>query len=157
MTAVASGLALALGALLYFAEEQLLGILVAMPVPKAYFDFFGTHKIVALCLEEALLVALPAWLLALAWGLAATRLIRPSPYRITGWLITGLVMAWSVSLLWFAWSDPLSGRWAFVSWLVPPIWGVLTAAAAPWGLLVAALLARRHGPTSRRMAMRPSN
>ena len=156
MTTLAKGSAFALGALLYLAWEHLVGVLAATPVPKAYFEFFGTHKIIALVLEEAVLIALPGWLLSVGWGLGATRLVRGSPLRVAGWATAGLSVAWLAMLLrtWADWESnapPDAYPVVQLLWssLVPPVWGIPTLVSAPSGLLAAGSIAWWWSPLRR--------
>jgi hypothetical protein len=74
------------------------GIIEAQPIPRAYFDYFGRQHVgTALFLEEAVVFALPIFILSLAWCVATLWRFRARVGEAAAWSFAGLVLAWAVS------------------------------------------------------------
>ena len=137
------------GFALYNAVVLVGGFLAAVAIPQAYFAWFGQNKVLALVLEEAVVFALPVFLLALVWSHLTVRAFRGAWRQSTKWCFGGLAFAW---LAWLVYGlvqlaeNPVPNQFPFgtllVSLLVPPLWGVLNVLAAPCGVLLGGALAR---------------
>jgi hypothetical protein len=100
---------------------------------------------------EALLVALPIFLMALAWSYVTVRPYKRGRRPPTAWCLGGLAMAWLGWLFYGAAYAAAEGLHGPDSWLgvllspqSPPLWGLLNAVAVLLGILLAGVLARRH-------------
>jgi hypothetical protein len=137
------------GLALYNALVFVGGFLAALPIPRAYFAWFGQHTVLALLLEEAIVFALPVFFLALAWSYLTIRPFRSAWWPATKWCFGGFAFAW------FAWlayglaslvANPVPNQFPFgtllLSFLIPPVWGILNTLAAPCGVLLGGSLAR---------------
>ena len=137
------------GLALYNAIILVGGFLAAVAVPQAYFAWFGQNKALALVLEEAIVFALPVFLLALFWSHLTVRAFRGAWRQATKWCFGGLAFAW---LAWLVYglaqlaANPVSNQFQLptllLSLLVPPLWGILNVLAAPCGVLLGGALAR---------------
>ena len=137
--------AFASGVLFNQVLEVFLGVLAAVTIPKGYWAWFGAHKVVALFIEEAVVYALPAFLLAFFWGRLTVRLIGLS-HRGALWCMAGLVVAWGVSDFQAMQLSELPLPKLLIVVLVPPVWGILPMLAPPLGLLMAGGFGRRGQP-----------
>ena len=135
------------------------GFLSAIQIPKQYFTWFGEHKVLALFLVEAAVVALPVFLLCLLWSYVTIRGMGRSSRQATLCTLGGLVLAW---LGWFAYSavslasnpepNQLPLQSLLFALLVPPVWGILNLVAPPAGVVVAGMLAQWSNPSIERTA-----
>jgi hypothetical protein len=125
------------------------GFLAAVAIPQAYFAWFGQNKVLALVLAEAVVFALPVFLLALVWSHLTVRGYRGAWRQATKWCFGGLAFAW---LAWLVYglaqlaANPVPNQFPLgtllLSLLVPPLWSVLNVLAAPCGVLLGGVLAR---------------
>jgi len=148
--------AFASGVLLNQALAVCFGVLAAVTIPKGYFAWFGAHKVVALVIEEAAVMALPAFLIAFLWGRLTVGLSGLSRREGALWCLAGLCVAWGVSEVLFMVdfqamqvSEPLPLPKLLMLFLVPPVWAFLSMLAPPLGVLMASGIGRRgHPPTA---------
>ena len=70
------------------------GYLAALPIPRAYFEWFGQNKVLALSVAEAVVFALPVFLLAFTWSYFTIQLIRGVSQSVFKWCLFGLFLAW---------------------------------------------------------------
>jgi hypothetical protein len=137
------------GVVLYNLVILVGGFLAAVAVPQAYFAWFGQNKVLALATEEAVVYALPVFVLATLWSHITVRVFPGAWRQATRWCFAGLAFAW---LAWLAYSlaqfvtNPVPNQFPvgtlLLSLLVPPLWGVLNVLAAPCGVLLGGVLAR---------------
>jgi hypothetical protein len=129
------------------------GFLAALQIPRAYFAWFGPHKVLALVLEEAVTFGLPVFLLALAWSYLTIRQFRGAWWPSTWWCFGGLALAWFAWLIYslsYLMINPVPSQFPFgtllLSFLIPPVWGILNTIAAPCGVMLGGRLARHVQP-----------
>ena len=141
------------------------GYLAAIAIPSAYFQYFGRqHLTLALTIEEAFVVALPLFLLAVGWTYPSLQPMRAHRWNAMLWCLVGLLAARTISGIYAvmafiempvpegATKYPVG---AFALTLISPWnqpWAYLTTLAAPAGIVVAALLV---GGGSQSRALRP--
>lgn len=147
--------AFASGVLFNHVLEVFIGVLAAVTIPKGYWAWFGAHKVVALVIEEAVVLALPAFLLAFFWGRLTVRLSGLSR-RGAFWCVAGLVVAWGVSAFQAMQLSELPLPKLLMVFLVPPVWGILSMLAPPLGLLMAGGIVRRGQPPTADAELRKS-
>lgn len=138
------------GVALHVAFLFVVGFLAAVHIPRAYFDGFGEHRAIGRALEEAFVMALPTFLLALAWSFLTVRSLKGAGRTTTAWCFAGFAAAWLASLcqtLVHLSANPVPHQYPLstllVSFLVPPVWAMLNAVAAPVGILAGGSLARK--------------
>jgi hypothetical protein len=132
-----------------------IGFLAAVAIRNAYFAAFGSHKGLALVLEEAVVVSLPQFPVAIAWAYVTVRPWRRVGRQATRCCFGGLAVAW---VGWFAQglfyleAQVLPGQfplWTLLlSLLILPVWAILNVLAAPCGVLVGGYLAREARPSA---------
>jgi len=145
VSAFISGLALVL-ACVYVGDY-----LAALAVPKAYFAFFGReHQRLALATLSCITVAVPFFLVSLAWCWLMLRgrgaAIRSAAWCCVAGMAAGLiyVLVWSGLTLRAA--EALAAPpslFAYLLRVTPPWWALPQMLALPGGLAVAAMLSRR--------------
>ncbi len=145
------------GVLLYSAAVYIGGYLAAIAIPHAYFELFGANKTLALVVEEAVVYALPIFLLAAAWGYASIRPLKGSHRKATLWCLAGVVagwLGWIVHSLAHFTNNPQPNQFSLgtlaLLLIIPPVWGVLNVAAAPSGVVFGGWLAGRSNPAFKR-------
>jgi hypothetical protein len=127
----------------------LVGFLAAIAIPKAYFELFGRqHVTLALTLLDAATLALPSFMLSLAWFWVTLRWITRPPRIAVWWCAGGIAIAWLYwqvdFVLWYQshrTEDMLSLATMLFNTLVSPVWGIATVLAVPAGLAMAAWIA----------------
>ena len=141
--------ALASGFVLYMVVVYLVGFLAAIAIPKAYFEFFGRqHAALALTLLDAATLALPSFMLSLAWFWVTLRWIARPPRVAVWWCVGGIAIAWLYYqvdfVLWYQshrTEDMFPLATMLFNTVVPPVWGIATVLAVPAGLATAAWMA----------------
>ena len=142
------------GALLLMASQWLTGFLEAVPTPQGFRQQFGAHRTLALVCDQAIFVALPVFLIAIAWGYLTLRPLRSVAWKGLGWCLAGVVLMMigqDVRLLMEFLDEPAPAGGGGMSagsllgilvfpWQMP--WAILTTYAAPLGLVAAAALLR---------------
>jgi hypothetical protein len=134
------------------------GFLAAVAIPRAYFEWFGQNKTLALVLEEAAVYALPVFVMCTAWSYVTARAFRRASGRAAKWMLYGFAAAW---VSWLAVIAPSllptpPSAWsiaaAMSALIIPPVWGVLNLVAGPLGVAVAGVLASWSNPSIERTA-----
>ena len=141
--------ALASGFVLYMVVVYLVGFLAAIAIPKAYFQFFGRqHATLALTLLDAATLALPSFMLSLAWFWVTLRWIARPPRVAVFWCLGGIALAWLYwqidFVLWYQshrTQDMSALATMLFNTLAPPVWGIPNVLAVPAGLVIAAWMA----------------
>jgi hypothetical protein len=149
MTYVRRVAALASGFVIYMVVVYLVGFLAAIAIPKAYFEFFGRqHATLALTLLDAATLALPSFMLSLAWFWVTLRWIARPPRVAVWWCLGGIAIAWLYwqvdFVLWYQshrTEDMFPLATMLFNTLIPPIWGISTVLAVPAGLVIATWMA----------------
>jgi hypothetical protein len=148
--------ALVSGLLLYFVVMLVVLQLTQLPSPAYMLAPLGLPPGVAVELVGALVFALPVLLLALPWSYLTLRPQSRNRQPITGWCITGLLIAWLGWLIYGLISASQSSSLSelplhtlLLSSRVPPLWGVLNALAALLGVILGGKLAARSLLASR--------
>lgn len=145
-----SGLALVIAAA-YFG-----GFLAAIAIPKAYFTFFGReHRSWALAIMDAVTMALPFFLLSLAWcwltlRRAGSSLNMAAVCCLAG-ILAGLIYTEVDLALTLHELDAAANSTSFLVYLwraFPPPWAILDLVAFPAGFVVAVAIMRRSTPTA---------
>ena len=127
------------------------GFLAAITIPKAYFDLFSrSHLWLALTIEEAIIFALPCFLLTLGWTWLTLRTLTPTRWVCLAYA-TGVALGWGGLMLDGAIDISKSDYAASMStlqlakWmLIPAVYGVLNTLSLPMGVLVGGALSRRR-------------
>jgi hypothetical protein len=143
------------GLALVIAAAYLGGYLAAIAIPKAYFAFFGSaHKRWALAIMDALAMALPFFLLSLAWCWLTLRRAGAS-LKVAAWcclagIVAGLTYTQVQSAITLRALEgaPNSASFLGYLWRVFPPLAVLDLLAFPVGFLAAVALLHRHLRTS---------
>ncbi|HEY1090553.1 MAG TPA: hypothetical protein VGE47_05630 [Burkholderiaceae bacterium] len=119
-------------------------------VPGSVRAALGGAGSTAVLLLEALIYALPVFVLALAWAFITVRPWRKSRNTLTAWCLGGVALAWLAWLFYgvisFATQPPevtVSISRMLFSPTMPPLFGVQFPAAIVAGVLLAGLLAQR--------------
>ncbi len=143
--------ALVSGLILCFVMVYVGGYLAAIAIPKAYFDLFTrSHLLLALTIEEAIVFALPCFLLALGWTLLTLRTLTPTRWVCLSYA-AGIVIGWGGMQLDFALEFSKSeyatsmSTFQLARWLLlPAAYSVLNTLSLPMGVLVGSLASRRR-------------
>lgn len=140
-----SGFALAL------AGSYCSGYLVALALPQAYVAFFGReHRTLAWAIVEFVHMALPFFLLSLAWCWLTLRAVASSIKEVAWFCLGGIVLG----LVYEEWLSAISLRAAedaqnasslftYLWRVLPKWWALPNVLAFPAGLLAAFALVRR--------------
>ena len=146
------------GFLLFAALTYVSGYLAAVVIPRSYFEYFGRqHLTLALVIEEAIVIALPLFLLSVAWAYLSLRPMRVQRSKAMLSCLAGLLVAqaaFDIYLLraFIEMPVPDGGQkvpvLTFVfetifPWSQP--WAYLNVLAAPAGIVVASLLLGGNG------------
>jgi hypothetical protein len=139
------------GAALYSVAVMLGGSLADRGLPAGLAAQLGQPESLQQLFGESLLVAMPIFLMALAWSYVTVRPYRRGRRPPTAWCLGGLAMAWLGWLFYgaaYAAAEGLNGPDTWMALLLsprqPPLWGLLNALAVLLGVLLAGVLARRH-------------
>lgn len=139
------------GLTLYSAAMLLAGALAGRGLPSELLSSLGEPESLSQLLGEALIYALPMFLLALGWSYVTVRPTRRGRRPTTGWCVAGLALAWLVWVFYGAFDAAAGGGSSeaslavkLLSPLEPPLWGGLTGPAVLLGVLVAGSLINKR-------------
>jgi hypothetical protein len=143
------------GLALVVAGAYFSGYLAALAVPKAYFAFFGReHRTLAWVFVDFAYVALPFFLLSLAWCWLTLRpaasSIKEAAWFCFGGIVLGFAYEEWLSAIALRAAEDLPNPSSFFTylWRVVPAWRALpNVLAFPVGLLAAFALVRRSNIT----------
>jgi hypothetical protein len=145
------------GLALYSTAMLLVSAGTGVRLPALMVDTLGGPDSLELLLGEALLFALPLFLLALAWSYVTVRPRRRGRPPTTAWCLAGMALAWLGWLLYgaaHAAVDELAVQHSVAELLLspatPPLWGLLNGLAVLLGVLIAGMLVRRQLPPLQR-------
>lgn len=141
------------GFILFAGITYVSGHLAAIAIPVSYFEYFGRqHRILALVIEEAFVIALPLFFLSVLWAYPWLRSMRAHRWKAALWCLAGLMIAQAILDVYLVrelMDVPLPEGGERVSlgtfvlgvifpWDQP--WAYLNVLAAPAGIVVAALM-----------------
>lgn len=139
------------GMALYSSAMLLVGAWAGLGLPHGLMEALGGPESLELLLVEALIFALPLFLLAFGWSYVTVRPTRRGRRPTTAWCLAGLALAWLGWLLYgaaHAAVDGLPARSSVAEMLLspttPPLWGLLNGLAVLLGVLIAGALVRRQ-------------
>ena len=139
------------GLALYSTAMLLVAACAGLGLPVMMVDALGGPDSLELLFGEALLFALPLFLLALVWSYLTVRPTRRGRRPTTAWCLAGLALAWLGWLLYGAAHAAVDGmpvRQSLAELLLspatPPLWGLLNGLAVLAGVLIAGALVQRQ-------------
>ena len=118
------------GYILFEVLQYIVGHLSALPIPSAYFLWFGKqHTVLALAIEEAFIIALPMLILSTVWSISTNLMLGKNHLLISTACLIGYFFNWALTII-----NTDINFFLVLSTMFQPLY-LLTTVAAPIGIL----------------------